>query len=43
MWDVDPATGMRLFIAMMIQFGCTPEEVEIMAKKNPVKLLGLEQ
>ena len=41
-WDVDPATGMRLFIAMMIQFGCTPEEVELMAKKNPAKLLGLE-
>lgn len=41
-WDVDPATGMRLFIAMMIQFGCTPEEVELMAKKNPAKLLGME-
>ncbi len=41
-WDVDPATGMRLFIAMMIQFGCTPEEVEWMTKKNPAKLLGLE-
>lgn len=42
-WDVDPATGMRLFIAMMLQFGCTPEEVELMAKKNPAKLLGIEQ
>ncbi len=40
-WDVDPATGMRLFIAMMLQFGCTPEEVSLMAKENPAKLLGL--
>lgn len=41
-WDVDPATGMRLFIAQMIQFGCTPEEVELMCKTNPKKLLGIE-
>lgn len=41
-WDVDPATGMRVFIAMMLQFGCTPEEVEFMVKKNPAKLLGLD-
>lgn len=41
-WDTDPATGMRLFIAQMIQFGCTPEEVEFMCKKNPAKLLDIE-
>jgi len=41
-WDVDPATGMRLFIAMMLQFGCTPEEVSLMVKENPAKLLGLK-
>lgn len=40
-WDVDPATGMRHFIAMMLQFGCTPEEVSFMVKTNPAKLLGL--
>lgn len=40
-WDTDPATGMRLFIAQMIQFGCSPEEVELMCKKNPARLLGL--
>jgi len=39
---VDPATGMRLFIAMMLQFGCTPEEVSLMVKENPAKLLGLK-
>lgn len=40
-WDVDPAAGMRIFIAMMLQFGCTPEEVELMVKINPAKLLGI--
>lgn len=40
-WDMAPADGMRHFIAMMIQFGCTPEEVELMSKKNPAKLLDL--
>ena len=40
-WDVDPATGMRLFIAQMIQFGCAPEEVEWMCKKNPAALLDI--
>ena len=40
-WDTDPATGMRLFIAQMIQFGCTPEEVELMCRTNPAKLLGI--
>ena len=41
-WDADPAMGMRLFIGQMIQFGCTPEEVEWMCKKNPAKLLDIE-
>lgn len=40
-WDTDPASGMRLFIAQMIQFGCSPEEVEWMCKRNPAKLLGV--
>ncbi len=41
-WDTDPATGMRLFIGQMLQFGCTAEEVELMCKKNPAKLLDIE-
>lgn len=40
-WDTDPATGMRLFIGQMLQFGCTPEEVELMCKRNPAKLLDV--
>lgn len=42
-WDMPPADGMRHFIAMMIQFGCTPNEVEMMSKKNPAKLLDMEE
>ncbi|MGN1140040.1 MAG: DUF6282 family protein [Oliverpabstia sp.] len=42
-WDMTPADGMRHFIAMMIQFGCTPEEVELMCKKNPAKLLDMDK
>ncbi len=37
--DIDPAEGTRFFIATMLQFGCTDEEVEWMAKTNPNKLL----
>jgi hypothetical protein len=40
-WDPVPPEGMRHFIGMMLQFGCTPEEVEHMVKKNPSRLLDL--
>ena len=39
--DPTPAEGMRYFIGTMLQFGCTDEEVEWMAKTNPAKLLDL--
>lgn len=39
--DCTPAEGMRSHIAMMLQFGCTYEEVERMAKTNPATLLDL--
>ena len=41
-WDINPALGMRIFIGQMLQFGCSPEEVEFMCKKNPAKLLDIE-
>lgn len=41
-WDPKPADGMRHFIAIMLQFGCTPEEVKLMAQTNSAKLLDLE-
>ena len=40
-WDPKPADGMRHFISILLQFGCTPEEVELMAKTNSSKLLDL--
>lgn len=40
-WDPMPASGMRHYISMMLQFGCTPEEVEYMVKTNPAKLLDI--
>ncbi len=40
--DPTPAEGFRFFIGTMLQFGCTDEEVELMAKINPAKLLDLE-
>lgn len=40
--DPVPAEGMRLFIAMMLQFGCTEREVEFMVQANPRKLLDMD-
>ncbi len=40
-WDPTPASGMRHYIAMLLQFGCTPEEVELMVKTNPAALLDI--
>ena len=40
-WDPMPADGMRHYISMMLQFGCTPKEVELMVKTNPARLLDL--
>jgi len=37
------AEGFRLFISSLLRNGITPEEIELMAKVNPAKLLGLEQ
>ena len=39
--DCMPADGMRMFIGNMLEYGCTEEEVELMAKVNPARLLGL--
>jgi hypothetical protein len=37
-----PAYGMRMFVAMALGLGFTPEEVEVMVKTNPAKLCGLD-
>lgn len=40
--DPSPALCMRLHIAMMLQFGCSEEEVWKMCQRNPARLLGLD-
>jgi hypothetical protein len=37
-----PVEGMRMFISSLLAKGMSPEAIEIMVKKNPSKLLGLE-
>ena len=37
-----PAEGFRCFIQNMLHCGLTPEEVEMMVKKNPAHLLNLD-
>jgi len=37
-----PVEGLRQFIACMIDLGITPEEITLMVKTNPEKLLGLD-
>jgi hypothetical protein len=37
-----PVEGMRMFIATMLHHGITPEEIELMVKVNPARLLDLD-
>ena len=39
--DPSSAEGLRTFIAVMYQFGCTPEEITLMVKNNPYRLLSI--
>jgi hypothetical protein len=39
----DPTEGMRLFIRGMIHYGLSKEEITVMVKTNPSKLLGLDK
>ncbi|MGP8080457.1 MAG: DUF6282 family protein [Dehalococcoidales bacterium] len=41
-YNPPPAEGMRMFIALMYKNGITAPEIELMAKKNPAKLLDLD-
>lgn len=40
--DPSPAEGMRMFMAALLGKGVTQEEIGIMAKVNPARLLGLD-
>jgi hypothetical protein len=41
-YNPPPAEGMRMFIALMFKNGISAPEIELMAKKNPAKLLDLD-
>jgi Family of unknown function (DUF6282) len=41
-YNPPPAEGMRMFIALMYKNGISAPEIELMAKKNPAKLLDLD-
>lgn len=41
-WNIYPAEGFRFFMAILMQHGLTPSDIEVMAKKNPSRLLGLD-
>ena len=37
-----PAVGMRLFIDEMLRAGITAQQIDLMARRNPARLLGLD-
>jgi hypothetical protein len=37
-----PVEGLKVFVTVMLQKGIAPEEIELMIKVNPGKLLGLK-
>jgi hypothetical protein len=37
-----PPEGLRIYIAMLLERGIEPEDIRVMVKDNPEKLLGLE-
>ena len=41
--DATPAEGMRMFIGMMLQLAISEEDVELMIKTDPAKLLDLDK
>jgi hypothetical protein len=40
-WNFPPAEGMRFFMSILLRNGLSANEIEVMAKKNPAKLLDL--
>jgi hypothetical protein len=40
-WNPLPVEGLRMFIVTLIKYGVTEDEITLMAKINPGKLLGL--
>ena len=42
-WNPPPAEGMRFFMAILLRNGLNEKDIEVMAKDNPAKLLGLSK
>lgn len=40
-WNPSPAEGMRFFMAILLRNGLSENDIEVMAKRNPSELLGL--
>lgn len=40
-WNPSPAEGMRFFMATLLRNGISENDIEVMAKRNPSELLGL--
>ena len=40
---MDAVDGMRVFIRALLGFGIKPDEVKIMLKDNPAKLMWLDE
>jgi hypothetical protein len=40
-WNPLPVEGMRMFIVTLLKYGITEDEIDLMTKANPSKLLGL--
>jgi hypothetical protein len=41
-WNLLPAEGMRFFMAILLRNGLNEKDIEVMAKVNPLQLLGLD-
>jgi hypothetical protein len=40
-WNPLPVEGLRMFIVTLLKYGITEDEINLMTKTNPAKLLGL--
>ncbi|UCG05103.1 MAG: hypothetical protein JSV83_14390, partial [Desulfobacterales bacterium] len=40
-WNPRPVEGLRMFIVTLVKYGVTEDEINLMIKTNPAKLLGL--
>jgi hypothetical protein len=40
-WNPLPVEGMRMFMVTLVKYGISEEEITVMAKTNPARLLGL--